>query len=101
MGKAYVVYIMASMKRGTLYTGVIGNLAARVWQHKHEAFPASFTAAHQVKRLVWYEVYDDPINAIQREKRIKEWHRAWKIARIEEMNPTWRDLAPEVMQNWF
>lgn len=56
----------------------------------------SFTARHKVERLVWYEVHEDPMSAIQREKRIKDWQRAWKVRLIEEKNPTWRDLSHEV-----
>ena len=96
MGKVFIVYIMASMKGGTLYTGVTGNPAGRVWQHKNHVDPKSFTARYKVERLVWYEVHEDPMSAIQREKRIKDWHRDWKDRLIEEKNPTWRDLSHEV-----
>ena len=98
MGKVFIVYIMASMKGGTLYTGVTGNPAGRIWQHQNHIDPKSFTARYKVERLVWYEVYGDPAAAIQREKRIKEWRRTWKIRLIEERNPTWRDLSHEVVQ---
>jgi len=98
MGRLFIVYIMASMKNGTLYTGVTGNPAGRMWQHRTHAFPASFTARYGVERLVWYEAHDDPEAAIRREKRIKAWKRDWKKRLIEEMNPTWRDLADEVMR---
>ena len=98
MGKLFIVYIMASMKNGTLYTGVTGDPAGRMWQHKTHAFPKSFTAKYKVERLVWYEVHEDPLEAIQREKRIKDWKRDWKIRLIEETNPTWRDLSAEVME---
>jgi len=98
MGKIFIVYMMASMKNGTLYTGVTSNPVGRIWQHKSHAFPQSFTARHKVERLVWYEVHEDPLAAIQREKRIKEWQREWKIRLITEMNPDWRDLSTEVVQ---
>ena len=93
-----MVYIMANTKGSVLYTGVTSDPAGRIWQHKTEAFPDSFTARYNVKRLVWYEFHDDPTAAIQREKRIKDWHRPWKERLIREMNPDWRDLAPDVMQ---
>lgn len=96
MGKAYLVYILASMKNGTLYTGVTGNPVGRMWQHQTAIFPRSFTAKYQVKRLVWYEIHDNPAAAIQREKRIKDWKRDWKKRLIEEMNPTWRDLSADL-----
>ena len=95
MPRTYIVYILASMKNGTLYTGVTGNPFGRMWQHKNQADPDSFTARHNVKRLVWYEVHDNPVTAIQREKHIKDWKRDWKKRLIEEMNPTWRDLSTD------
>ena len=96
-GKVFIVYIMASMKNGTLYTGFSGEPAGRMWQHKNDWFEG-FTKRYGVHRLVWYEPHEDPEAAIVREKRIKEWRRAWKIRLIEESNPTWRDLSHEVMQ---
>jgi putative endonuclease len=86
MGKVFIVYIMASMKGGTVYTGVTGNPAGRIWQHKNHVDPRSFTARHKVTRLVWYEVHETAISAIQREKRIKDWLRPWKDRLIEENN---------------
>ena len=96
MGKVFIVYIMASMKGGTLYTGVTGTPAGRIWQLKTHADPGRFTARYKVERLVWYEVHETAISAIQREKRIKDGKRAWKDRLIEEKNPTWRDLAHEL-----
>ncbi len=63
----------------------------RVWRHKTKALPG-FTKKYGVTRLVWFEVYDDPLTAIAREKQIKKWHRDWKIRLIEENNPEWDDL---------
>jgi putative endonuclease len=97
MGKVYVVYILASMKGGTLYTGVTGNLPARLWQHREHVSDGSFTARYEVARLVWLETHPDPASAIVREKRIKAWKREWKLRLIEATNPTWRDLGPDVM----
>ena len=87
----YFVYILASHRNGTLYTGVTNNLDCRVWQHKNNVFEG-FTKRYGVHRLVWFEVHDDIRLAIEREKRIKRWRRAWKIALIEAMNPDWDDL---------
>jgi putative endonuclease len=95
MDKVFIVYIMASRKNGTLYVGVSGDPEVRIWQHKNDWFEG-FTKRYGVKRLVWYEVHEDAEAAIQREKRLKEWHRAWKIRLIEARNPDWRDLYPEV-----
>ena len=96
MDKIFIVYIMASRKNGTLYVGVSGDPVGRIWQHKNEWFEG-FTKRYGVKRLVWYEVHEDAEAAIQREKRLKEWHRAWKIRLIEARNPDWRDLYSEVI----
>ena len=85
------VYIMASKPQGTLYVGTTSNLPARVWQHKSEEM-GGFTALYGVKTLVWYEVHESMGSAIQREKALKNWHRAWKLRLIEEMNPEWQDL---------
>ena len=85
------VYIMASQKNGTLYTGVTANLARRVWEHREGLIPG-FTEQHRVRRLVWYGAHDRMASAYLAEKRIKRWRRAWKIELIEEENPDWRDL---------
>jgi putative endonuclease len=89
------VYILASKRNGTLYTGVTSNLVQRIEQHRAKAVE-SFTERYAVHRLVWYEEHDTMINAIAREKGIKKWRRAWKISLIEEVNPEWRDLAKEL-----
>ena len=91
----YYVYILASQRNGTLYTGVSNDLARRIWEHKQDITPG-FTAKYNVKRLVWSEPHDDIGEAILREKRIKRWRRAWKIALIEAENPQWRDLYEDL-----
>nr|WP_183567353.1 GIY-YIG nuclease family protein [Methylorubrum rhodinum] len=85
------VYLLASRRDGTLYLGVTSNLSRRIWEHKTKAAPG-FTAQYGVDRLVWYEVYSRIDEAIAREKAIKKWHRVWKVALIEGMNPDWDDL---------
>ena len=85
------VYLLASGKHGTLYAGVTNDLVRRVYEHKTKTLPG-FTSRYNVSRLVWYECYDDPENAIMREKDIKKWKREWKIRLIEEDNPDWSDL---------
>ena len=85
------VYIMASRKGGTLYTGVTADLSRRVWEHRYKMLPG-FTSKYDVTRLVWYRGYDDITEAIAEEKRIKGWRRRWKIELIEGMNPDWKDL---------
>ena len=86
------VYLLASHRNGTLYTGVTSNLTARLTQHL-TGIARGFTSAYGVQRLVWFEVNDTMESAIHREKRIKKWRRVWKIALIEAANPNWRDLA--------
>jgi putative endonuclease len=88
---AFYVYLLASGKHGRLYIGVAKNLVRRVYERKQKAVP-SFTSRYGVDRPVWYEIYDDPENAIAREKDIKKWRRDWKIRLIEEANPDWIDL---------
>lgn len=85
------VYIMASKRNGTLYTGVTSNLVQRVWQHK-EGVVAGFTRKYRCKLLVWYEQHGSMESAILREKQIKAGSRARKLALIEAQNPDWQDL---------
>ena len=96
--KNYYVYIEASKRNGTLYTGFTGTLSRRNQEHKNEFFE-SFTKKYHVHILVYYEVYDDVHAAIHREKCIKKWKREWKIKLIEAKNPTWRDLSDEI-ETW-
>jgi putative endonuclease len=70
-------------------------LVQRVYQHKNKILKG-FTSRYDVDRLVWFETYDDPVTAITREKELKKWRREWKIRLIEESNPDWRDLYPEI-----
>lgn len=85
------IYILASKRNGTLYTGVTTDLIKRIYQHKMKEIKG-FTSRYGVDQLVYYEIYDDVCDAILREKRIKKWNRAWKLKLIEEMNPKWKDL---------
>ena len=91
--KYYFVYIMTNKSR-TLYTGVTNNLERRVWEHKNKAIPG-FTAKYNITKLVYYEEGTQVSEAIAREKQIKGWLRARKIALIESMNPEWRDLSDD------
>src|SRR5687767_935190 len=93
--KQPVVYILASKPYGTLYVGVTSKLADRIEAHRNGSV-AGFTKQHAVHTLVYVELHADMYEAIQREKRLKKWNRAWKIRLIEEMNPEWKDLAAEV-----
>jgi len=97
VSKAYYVYMLASRRYGTIYTGVTADLIKRTWQHK-EGFTEGFTKQYDVKHLVWFEQHENANSAISREKQIKKWNRAWKINLIQETNPRWRDLYKEVVQ---
>lgn len=90
------VYILASGRNGTLYTGVTSDLIKRVYQHKQHVI-AGFTSRYQVDSLAWFECHASMESAIGREKAIKKWRRAWKVRLIEESNPQWRDLYPELV----
>ena len=91
----YFAYIIASRSR-TLYVGVTGDLRRRIFQHKQKTHPG-FTSRYNCNRLVWFETFSEVSAAIQREKEIKGWIRARKIALIELANPTWEDLS----EPWF
>jgi putative endonuclease len=91
--KQYYVYIMTNKSR-TLYTGVTNNLERRVYEHKH-GLVLGFTRTYNVKRLVYFEDTPDIQGAIAREKQIKGWLRAKKVALIESVNPKWEDLSAE------
>jgi putative endonuclease len=95
MEKTYWVYIRASKLGGTLYIGVTSDLVRRVYQHRM-GFVDGFTKEHGVHRLVYFEQYNDVETAIRREKRLKKWNRAWKIRLIEDANPNWIDLYPQI-----
>jgi putative endonuclease len=85
------VYMMASGRHGTLYIGVTGQFIPRISQHREAATPG-FTSRYEVKRLVWYEMHDNIVAAIAREKALKRYRRQWKINLIERDNPNWDDL---------
>ncbi|HPI67478.1 MAG TPA: GIY-YIG nuclease family protein [bacterium] len=92
--KFYSVYIMTNISL-TLYTGITNNLKARVWQHKYKIIKG-FTARYNIKKLVYYETYNNPADAIGREKEIKGWVRKKKLKLIKDFNPTFKDLFDEV-----
>lgn len=89
--KTYFVYLLASKKNGTLYTGVTNNLMRRVYEHKR-GFVKGFTSRHGVHMLVYFEQTNDIFAALNREKQIKKWNRKWKIELIDGVNPGWEDL---------
>lgn len=95
MIKQPAVYILASERNGTLYIGMTSDLVKRVWEHKNNLVEG-FTKRYNVHHLVWYELHESMNSSIEREKKMKEWKRAWKIKLIEENNPYWNDLYDSI-----
>ena len=93
--RSYWVYIMTN-RSGTLYIGVTNNLARRVYEHRHNLL-SGFTSRYRIDRLVHAESFSEVLDAIAREKQLKNWSRARKLALVRENNPNWRDLA----EDWF
>jgi putative endonuclease len=90
------VYILANKRNGTLYVGVTSDLVRRIWEHK-KSLIEGFTKRYGIKQLVWYELHQTMQSAIVKEKRLKEWKRAWKLELIEETNPDWCDLYDTIV----
>ena len=93
--KTYYVYIMANKRNGTLYIGMTNDLIRRVYEHRNNLVEC-FTKRYRVHSLVHYEQTGDVDAALNREKRLKDWHRKWKLALIESANPEWKDLWEEI-----
>ena len=93
---AFYVYIMTNKPGGVLYTGMTDDINRRAWEHR-EHLIKGFTDKYNCEMLVWFEPHETRVSALAREKRIKEWKRAWKIELIEAMNPEWRDLADTLL----
>ena len=94
-GKSYFIYILANQSHSVLYVGVTGNLLNRVHEHKNRLH-YGFTLKYFVNRLVYYEVYSNPLSVIEREKQLKKWKRRWKDKVITDFNPEWQDLYEEI-----
>jgi putative endonuclease len=95
MTSSYFVYILASRRNGTLYVGVTNDLVRRIGEHKSKLVPG-FTRKYRVDKLVYFEEFASILEARARERELKRWDRAWKLALIEAMNPQWRDLTDEL-----
>jgi putative endonuclease len=91
----YFVYIIASRKDGAIYIGVSNDIVRRIFEHRNKLVPG-FASKYNITRLVWFEMYDDPISAISREKKLKKWKRSWKVQLIEAQNPQWNDLYDSI-----
>ena len=96
MTKQPAVYILASQRNGTLYTGVTSDLVKRIWSHRNDVVEG-FSRRYSVHNLVYYELHAEMLSAIAREKQIKKWNRGWKIELIEKSNPGWDDLWPSLL----
>ena len=96
--KQPAVYILASDRNGTLYIGVTSDLAQRVWQHRNDSVEG-FSKKYGTHLLVYFELHATMKDAILREKQLKKWGRRWKIELIEENNPYWRNLYPEILDS--
>jgi putative endonuclease len=92
---SYYVYILASKRNGTLYIGVTNDLAKRTFEHKTGAVPG-FTKQYGVKTLVYFEEYENLLQAREREGNMKKWKREWKLKKIEELNQEWEDLYEKI-----
>ena len=95
MEKRFYVYILASKPRGTVYVGVTNDLVRRVWQHR-QGQVEGYTKRYWIKRFVYFEEHATAEAAIEREKRLKRWRRAWKDELVERENPDWRDLYGDI-----
>lgn len=93
--KLYFVYILTNFTHSVLYTGITDNIKERVYYHKNK-IGSAFTSKYNVSKLVYYEIFEDPENAIKREKSIKNLVRRKKIQLINKFNPTWEDLYPKI-----
>ena len=104
----FYVYVVASQRNGTLYTGSTDDIIKRIYEHR-EKLRKGFTAKYGVSILVWFEQHGSRETAFRRERQIKEWRRSWKLRLIEENNPTWRGLyedlvpgvnSPDQLRGW-
>ena len=96
MRKQPAVYILSNKREGSLYIGVTSNPVQRIWQHKNNFVPG-FTQKYNLHKLVYIELLDNMETAIQFEKRLKKWHRKWKLELIEKKNPEWSDLYSDII----
>jgi putative endonuclease len=89
----YFVYILSNERNTVLYIGITNNLNRRVWEHKNNFYKRSFTSRYNVYKLVYFEIFEDPTVAINRETILKTWNREWKFNLIRRSNPKFRDIG--------
>lgn len=92
MNKVWFVYIITNYENTVLYIGITNNLKRRIWEHKHGLIKSSFSRKYKLYKLVWFETFNNPSQAIEIEKKIKKWRREKKINLIKEQNPNFQDL---------
>ena len=92
---SYYVYILASRKDGATYIGMTNDLVRRIYERRSKAAPG-YSSRYNITRRVWFEIYDDPVSSISREKELKKLKRAWKVQLIEAQNPQWNDLYESI-----
>lgn len=97
MEKAFYIYILANKRNGTLYIGVTSDLIKRIWEHKNKVIDG-FSKKYGIDTLVYYEQHNSAESAINREKRLKDWNRKWKLKLIEKHNPEWKDLYTDIAE---
>ena len=97
MSRNYWIYILTNFNNTTFYIGVTNNLIRRVYEHKNEMLDG-FTKRYKLKKLIYFEEYPDPKEAIAREKQLKNWHRQWKINLIKSTNPDFEDLYNKILK---
>ena len=95
--KIMYVYIITNQKNGTLYIGVTNNLVRRIYEHKNKLLDG-FSSKYDLNKLVYYEIHEDELTAIKREKTLKNYKRNWKKDLIESVNPLWKDLYSEILK---
>ena len=95
--KTMYVYIIASKRNGTIYSGVTNNLVRRIYEHRNELIEG-FSKRYHIHMLVYYEIYENALTAIEREKKIKHTSRKYKLSLIKKMNPDWIDLYEKICQ---
>jgi putative endonuclease len=95
--KQFYIYVLTNKEYGVFYIGFTSNLITRIHEHKNE-LAGGFTKQFNLKKLIYYEIYQDPETVIKREKRLKRWPREWKIEAINKFNPDWKDLYDEMCQ---
>jgi len=94
---SYYVYILTNFRNTTFYIGVTNDLIRRIYEHKNEVVEG-FTERYKLKKLIYFEEYQDPKEAIAREKQLKNWHREWKLNLIKTVNPTFLDLYEQIQE---